>query len=561
MSFKELGLHDSIVQTISNLGFAEPTAIQKEAIPVLLRGNTDFIGLAQTGTGKTAAFGLPIIQQIELSQLSPQAIIVCPTRELCVQITSELENYSKHLKGLRIVSVYGGASMTNQLSALKRGVHIVVGTPGRLIDHLERRTLDLSNIRTVVLDEADEMLKMGFQDDVDAILAKVPAKKNLWLFSATMPGPIAKITKQYMTNPATVTIGQQNSSAVNLEHFYCMVSGKDAFQALKRFVDAYPGFFGIVFCRTKRDARQVADWLNKAGYNADALHGDLSQAQRDFVMNKFRNSNLDVLVATDVAARGIDVSNVTHVIHYHLPDDAENYTHRSGRTARAGKSGVSIALVTSRERSRIRYIERDLGVPIKLIEIPTGSQICAKQVEHFLKSVTEASVNDSDIANYLPKALDFLKDISKEEIIKRVVSFECNRFLKAYNGAETMRNDFGGEERGGREERSEPRSGSRVDGARREKENRLFINVGSVDGLNKKSLIQLIASKTSVAESSMNQISLNERFAFFNVETLSQAEQIVSVLQGTSVNGRKVRIELSSNKPASKPARRENRRY
>lgn len=561
MSFKELGLHDSIVQTISNLGFAEPTAIQKEAIPVLLRGNTDFIGLAQTGTGKTAAFGLPIIQQIDLSQLSPQAIIVCPTRELCVQITSELENYSKHLKGLRIVSVYGGASMTNQLSALKRGVHIVVGTPGRLIDHLERRTLDLSNIRTVVLDEADEMLKMGFQDDVDAILAKVPAKKNLWLFSATMPGPIAKITKQYMTNPATVTIGQQNSSAKNLEHYYCMVSGKDAFQALKRFVDAFPGFFGIVFCRTKRDARQVADWLNKAGYNADALHGDLSQAQRDFVMNKFRNSSLDVLVATDVAARGIDVSNVTHVIHYHLPDDAENYTHRSGRTARAGKSGVSIALVTSRERSRIRYIERDLGVPIKLIEIPTGSQICAKQVEHFLKNVTEASVNDSDIANYLPKALDFLKDLSKEEIIKRVVSFECNRFLKAYNGAETMRNDFNGEERGGREERSEPRSGSRVDGARREKENRLFINVGSVDGLNKKTLIQLIASKTSVAESSMNQISLNERFAFFNVETLSQAEKIVSILQGTSVNGRTVRIELSSNKPANRPARRENRRH
>lgn len=556
MSFKELGLQDAIVQTISNLGFAEPTAIQKEAIPLLLRGNTDFIGLAQTGTGKTAAFGLPIIQQIDLNQLSPQAIIVCPTRELCAQITSELENYSKHLKGLRIVSVYGGASMTNQLTALKRGVHIVVGTPGRLIDHLERKTLDLSRIRIVVLDEADEMLKMGFQDDVDAILEKVPAHKNLWLFSATMPGPIAKITKQYMNNPATVTIGQQNSSARNLEHFYCLVSSKDTFQALKRFVDAYPGFFGIVFCRTKRDARQVADWLNKAGYNADALHGDLSQAQRDFVMNKFRSNSLDVLVATDVAARGIDVSDVTHVIHYHLPDDAENYTHRSGRTARAGKSGVSIALVSARERGRIRYLERELGVPIKLIEIPSGSQICAKQVDHFLKKVIEAPVNEADIANYLPQAFDSLKDLSREEIIKRVVSFECNRFLKAYNGAEILKADVK-EEREGREDR-----GSRFGGARREKENRLFINVGSMDGLNKKSLTQLIASKTSVSESSMSQISLNERFTFFNVETIAQAEKIVSILQGASLNGRKVRVELSSNsKPSSRPNRRENRRY
>ena len=556
MSFKELGLHDAIVQTITNLGFAEPTAIQKEAIPVLLRGNTDFIGLAQTGTGKTAAFGLPIIQQIDLTKNTPQAIVVCPTRELCVQITTELENYSKHVKGLRLVSVYGGVSLTTQISALKRGVQIVVGTPGRLLDHLERKTLDLSGIRIVVLDEADEMLKMGFQDDVDAILAKVPAQKNLWLFSATMPGPIAKITKQYMSNPVQVTIGQQNSSAKNIEHFYCLVGAKDSFNALKRFVDSFPGFFGMVFCRTKRDARQIADWLNKGGYNADALHGDLSQAHRDFVMNKFRSGNLDILVATDVAARGIDVSNVTHVVHYHLPDDAENYTHRSGRTARAGKSGVSIAIVTTRERSRIRYIERIIGTPINLIEIPTGTQICAKQVEHFLKNVNEAPVNESDIASYLPSALNFLKDLSKEEIIKRVVSFECNRFLKAYNGTENLKNEFreergAREERGGREERSHSRSESRFDGARREKENRLFINVGSVDGLNKKTLSQLIASKTSVAENCINQISLNERFAFFNVETRTQADQIVSILQGAMLNGRKVRIELSSGKPAA----------
>lgn len=561
MSFKDLGLHDSIVQTITNLGFSQPTAIQKEAIPLLLNGNTDFIGLAQTGTGKTAAFGLPIIQQIDLGTQTPQALIVCPTRELCVQITSELENYSKHIKGLRIVSVYGGVSITNQITALKRGVHIVVGTPGRLIDHLDRKTLDLNGIRIVVLDEADEMLKMGFQDDVDAILEKVPAKKNLWLFSATMPGPIAKITKQYMNNPAHVTIGQQNSTAKNIEHFYCLVSAKESFNALKRFVDAYPGFFGMVFCRTKRDARQIAEWLNKGGYNADALHGDLSQAQRDVVMNKFRHGNLDILVATDVAARGIDVSDVTHVIHYHLPDDAENYTHRSGRTARAGKSGVSIAIVTAREKSRIRYLERIINAPIKLIDIPTGSQICGRQVEHFLKKVHEAPVNESDITHYLPQAFEFLKDLSKEDVIKRIVSFECNRFLKAYNGTENLKNEFV-PERASREDRNESRSESRFDGARRAKENRLFVNIGTMDGFNKKSLIDLIAAKASVPAKSVNQISLNERFTFFNVDTIDQAEQIVSVFQGSSLNGRKVRIELSSHKSAKSSKRKDNaRRY
>src|SRR6266404_2562458 len=397
MSIQALGVDERIVKAVSELGFIQPTAIQEKVIPLLLQGNKDLIGLAQTGTGKTAAFGLPLISAVMDGKT--QGLVICPTRELCLQITKELTAYSKYIPGFNVVAVYGGADIRTQVSAIRRGAHIIVGTPGRLIDHINRKTINLEKMSRVVLDEADQMLDMGFQEDIDEILKFTPQDKKVWLFSATMQPKIEKIAHTYMHNPLQITVGQRNSGATNIEHQYCIVRTADIQNAVRRFIDLYPDMFGLVFCRTKRDAQEMSAQLINAGYNSDALHGDLSQPQRDAVMKKFREKKIQVLVATDVAARGIDVDGVTHVLHCNLPDDIENYTHRSGRTARAGKSGVSIIIGTSLRK--IKFIEQQLGITVKPVQVPTGDQLCQKQLEHFSQKLIETPVAEI-VKSYVP---------------------------------------------------------------------------------------------------------------------------------------------------------------
>jgi len=379
MEFKDLGMNASLLDAISSLGFIKPTEIQEKAIPVLIEKKTDFIGLAQTGTGKTAAFGLPLLERIDIANIKPQGLIICPTRELCLQITTELEKYAKNMRGLRVVAVYGGADIQRQMRSLQKGAHIVVATPGRIIDHLQRKTINLSGVSVVVLDEADEMLNMGFQEDLDEILKSTPKDKMTWLFSATMPDPIRQISKKYMNHPVEVQAGIANSANENIEHQYFIVNSREKYAALKRIVDFTPDIYGIIFCRTKAETQQVAETLIKDGYNADSLHGDLKQSQRDKVMRAFKSRTLQLLVATDVAARGIDVNNVTHIINLHLPDDMDFYTHRSGRTARAGKTGISMVLIDDREAHKIKQLEKKLRTRFERKKIPTGIEVCEQQ--------------------------------------------------------------------------------------------------------------------------------------------------------------------------------------
>lgn len=432
MNFTELGLNPQILKAIQELGFQDPTEIQEKSIPLLLGSNKDYVGLAQTGTGKTAAFGLPLINDIDVSNHNTQALVLCPTRELCLQIMSELTKYAKYIPGLSIVPVYGGTDIVKQIRSLRKGAHIVVGTPGRLLDHIDRRTVDLSTVTTLVLDEADEMLNMGFKDDIDAILQKTTNRKCTWLFSATMPSHVESISKNYMKDPVKVTVGSKNSSAQNITHNYCVVRHTNRYPALRRLVDYYTDMFGIVFCRTRKEAKEIVDQLLADGYNADALHGDLSQAQRDNVMKKFRQKQLTLLIATDVAARGIDVSDVTHVIHYNLPDDVENYTHRSGRTARAGKHGISITLITNRDIKRIQYIERLINHKIEYLAIPTGKIICEKRLEHCIESITNTATGSEAIKPYMDIALEKLSHLTKEDLVQRLLSTTFDQFLNKY---------------------------------------------------------------------------------------------------------------------------------
>src|SRR5579863_2759606 len=433
MSIQALGVDERLVKAVSELGFTQPTAIQEKAIPLLLQGDRDLIGLAQTGTGKTAAFGLPLISAVMDGKT--QGLVICPTRELCLQITKELTAYSKYIPGFNVVAVYGGADIRTQVAAIRRGAHIIVGTPGRLIDHIKRKTITLEKIGRVVLDEADQMLDMGFQEDIDQILQSTPSSKKVWLFSATMQPKIEKIAHTYMSNPLQITVGSRNSGATNIEHQYCIVRHADVYSAVRRFIDLYPDMFGIVFCRTKRDTQEMSSQLISAGYSSDALHGDLSQPQRDAVMKKFRDKKIQVLIATDVAARGIDVDGVTHVLHCNLPDDIENYTHRSGRTARAGKSGVSIIIGTSLRK--IKMIEQQLGITVKPIQVPTGDQLCQKQLDHFAQKLIETSVSDV-IKPYLAKVQESLSLLTKEEIVERIVSLNCGDMLQHYKKASDL---------------------------------------------------------------------------------------------------------------------------
>ena len=536
-SFDDLGLSGQLVETIRQMGFESPTPIQEQAIPILLTGNTDLVGLAQTGTGKTAAFGLPLLELIDDSNRSTQALILAPTRELSVQITSDLEKFSAGMKNLSIVTVYGGASISDQIRKVRKGVHIIVATPGRLIDLLSRKVVDLTTIRYVILDEADEMLNMGFKEDIDEILSTMPKQKNVWLFSATMPREVREISKNYMTNPQELTMGERNQGNENIDHQYIVVDDRDKYLALKRFVDYTPDIFGAIFCRTKIDTQRIAEHLIKDGYNADALHGDLTQMQRDRVMRSFKNKTLQLLVATDVAARGIDVSGITHVIHMNMPDEMEYYTHRSGRTARAGKKGISLAIISKKEIGRIQQVERGLKRKFTKINVPTGDEVCQNKLLALVHKVKQVEVNEEEIDSFLPEVYHELKDLSKEDIIKRFASIEFNRFLEYYRDAKDLNKSEG------RTTRSYESSGDAGDDQFITGD-RIFINVGKMDDLEKGTLLGLICDFGEVTGDVVGKIDLKGAYSFFEVDK-KYTEQIMKGFEGVEVRGRKVRLELS----------------
>ena len=434
MTFEELGLKSEVLKSLTELGFTAPTPIQEKAIPYLLQEDCDFVGLAQTGTGKTAAFGLPLINNIDTKARLPQGLIICPTRELCLQITKDLEVFSKYVD-CSIVPVYGGTDIRKQITDVKKGVSIIVATPGRLMDLINRKVVQLSQVRYVILDEADEMLNMGFKEDIDGILETTPIEKNVWLFSATMPSEVARIAKTYMHDPLEVSIGHKNQSNENIDHIYYQVKEKDRYEAVKRLIDFNPNIYGLIFCRTRNETATVAEKLSRDGYNAEPLHGDLTQAMRDRVMDRFRSKELQILVATDVAARGLDIENITHVINYNLPDDIENYTHRSGRTARAGRKGESLVLINTREMMKIKAIERQMRTTFTVGTVPEAEEICEIQLMKLINKTIATEVREKDIEKFMPQILAAFEDLSKEEVIKRFVSTEFNRFIEYYQRA------------------------------------------------------------------------------------------------------------------------------
>jgi ATP-dependent RNA helicase DeaD len=537
--FIELGIRHDIVNAISELGFTAPTPIQEASIPVLLSGSNDFVGLAQTGTGKTAAFGLPLLELIDFEENHPQALVLCPTRELCLQIASDLKNYAKNLPNVNVVAVYGGTSIMDQLRSIKRGVQIVVATPGRMLDIIGRKAIDFSDIRYVVLDEADEMLNMGFQDDIDEILSTTPPEKKTWLFSATMPAEVRRIAKKYMTDPHELTMGKQNTGNVNIEHEYYVVRARDKYAAFKRIVDFNPDIFGIVFCRTKIETQEIAESLIKDGYNADSLHGDLSQQQRDKVMKRYRERSLQLLIATDVAARGIDVNDVTHVINYSLPDEIENYTHRSGRTARAGKTGVSIAIINSKELGKIRQIERVIGKAFVKVEVPNGFDVCEKQLFSIIHKVHNVTVNESQIEQYIPRIMDEFADLSKEDLIKRFASLEFNRFLDYYKNAP----DLNAPEEARFRDR-EGATGERFVRGNNGEFTRLFINLGSVDGFGRGEMLGYICNNTGIVGRTVGKIDVKGVYSFFEVANADK-DTVMNAFKSIQYKGREVRIEIS----------------
>jgi ATP-dependent RNA helicase DeaD len=541
MLFSEMELSPEILKGIEELGFIVPTPIQNKVIPALLAEKRDLIGLAQTGTGKTAAFGLPALQQLRINDAFPQLLILSPTRELCMQITRDLENYGKFINDLKIVAVYGGAPIDKQISQLKRGAHIVVATPGRIHDLVRRNRIDLAKVSTLVLDEADEMLKMGFREDVDAILAQTPKDKNTLLFSATMSPEINTIAKTYMKNPIEITMGKKNASAENVSHIFHMVSAKNRYNALKRVVDFHPDIYGIVFCRTRQETKDIAASLMSDGYNAEALHGDLSQAQRDTVMQKFRDNNLSVLVATDVAARGLDVNSLTHVINYNLPDDIEVYTHRSGRTGRAGKEGICVSIINLKERGRISQLENFTRKKFELKPIPGGTEICERQLFNMIERMQNSTVEHSRINPYMDKVYDMLGDLSKEEIIKRFVSVEFNRFLEYYKDAPDLNLD--GREGG----RSSGEKGSfdkdRKEGKGRSM-SRIVFNIGKGKSITKRDVIELVVSVAESHDVEIGQIEIFRRATAVEVDS-KKAKKIIAGMNSVMFDG--IRVEAAEN--------------
>lgn len=549
-TFEELGVSPEIRRAIEEMGYEQPMPVQEEVIPYLLGENNDVVALAQTGTGKTAAFGLPLIQKINVKEQIPQSLILCPTRELCLQIAGDLNDYSKYIDGLRVLPVYGGSSIESQIRALKRGVHIIVATPGRLLDLMERKTVSLATIQNVVMDEADEMLNMGFTDSINAILADVPQERNTLLFSATMSPEIARISKNYLHDAKEITIGRKNEGTANVNHVAYCVHAKDKYAALKRIVDYYPQIYAIIFCRTRKETQEIADKLMQEGYNADSLHGELSQAQRDAVMQKFRIRNLQLLVATDVAARGLDVDDLTHVINYGLPDDTESYTHRSGRTGRAGKTGTSIAIINLREKGKMREIERIIGKKFVFGEMPTGKQICEKQLLKVIDDLEKVKVNEEDIADFMPVIYRKLDWLSKEDLIKRIVSLEFNRFLDYYRDREEIETATGGE-------RDSGKSGKRGGNSRKAEAGykRLFINLGKMDNFFPNELISLL-NKNTRGRIELGRIDLMQKFSFFEVEE-KEANTVLKALNRASWNGRKVSVEIAGEEGKEAPKGKE----
>ena len=534
------------------MGYECPMPVQEEVIPYLLGENNDVVALAQTGTGKTAAFGLPLIQKINVKNRIPQSLILCPTRELCLQIAGDLNDYSKYITGLRVLPVYGGSSIDSQIRALKQGVHIIVATPGRLLDLMERKTVSLTTIQNVVMDEADEMLNMGFTDSINAILADVPQERNTLLFSATMSPEIARISKKYLRDAKEITIGRKNESTSNVKHVVFTVHAKDKYAALKRIVDYYPQIYGIIFCRTRKETQEIADKLMQDGYNADSLHGELSQAQRDTVMQKFRIRNIQILVATDVAARGLDVDDLTHVINYGLPDDTESYTHRSGRTGRAGKTGTSIAIINLREKGKMREIERIISKKFIIGEMPTGKQICEKQLLKVIDDLEKVKVNEEDMADFMPEIYRKLDWLSKEDLIKRMVSHEFNRFSEYYRNREEI--EMPTDSRGERNSRSgNERSGDRRSSNRTAEPGftRLFINLGKMDNFFPNELIGLLNGNTR-GRVELGRIDLMKNFSFFEVDE-KEANNVVKALNRANWNGRKVSVEIAGEEGKEAP--------
>ena len=548
INFEEMGFTPGILKAVQELGFENPLPVQAKVIPVMLGGEEDIIALAQTGTGKTAAFGLPLVQATNTEINSTQALILCPTRELCIQITGDLTDYSKYTGDLKILAVYGGASIDTQIRGLKKGAHIIVATPGRLIDLIGRGAARLKNVSTVILDEADEMLNMGFLDSINEILEEVPKGRRTLLFSATMSGEIAAIAKKYMNNPVEITIGTKNSSAENVSHAYYIVHARDKYKVLKRIADFEPDIYAIVFCRTRKETQEVASKLINDGYNADALHGDLSQAQRDAVMQKFRLRNLHMLVATDVAARGLDVDDLTHVINFSLPDDAEIYTHRCGRTGRAGKTGISISLVHLREKQNLQKIERLVRKPFKSLPIPTGTEICGKQLFNWISKLETVATDHQEIEKFLPDIKLKLAGMDREELLKRVVSLEFDRFLDDYRHGEDLIEPVPEKEYGS--------DWSRKKGSREQfpgNYTRLFINLGKSDGFYPEQLIELVNSNTRGKKVPIGKIDLLKSFSFFEVDP-DYADDLISVLSDKKFLNKRVAVEKAqerNEKPAN----------
>ncbi len=525
--FEQLGLDEPILRAITDMGFETPSEIQQKAIPTLLEDDTDMVALAQTGTGKTAAFGFPLLQLIDTDSKLTQGLILSPTRELCLQIASELKNYAKYLPKVNVVAVYGGASIEEQARSLKKGAQIIVATPGRMQDMIRRNFVDISHINYCVLDEADEMLNMGFYEDITAILSHTPKEKSTWLFSATMPNEVARIARQFMRKPIEITVGTRNQASSTVQHEYYVVNGRHRYQALKRLADANPDIFSVVFCRTKKDTQAVAEKLIEDGYNAAALHGDLSQNQRDLVMKSFRARQIQMLVATDVAARGIDVDDITHVIHYQLPDEIETYNHRSGRTGRAGKSGISMVLVPKSELRKIKEIEKIIKQPFEQKALPTGIEICEIQLYHLANSLKNVEVNPA-IDDYLPAIYKELQHIDREELIKKIFAVEFTRFFNYYKNAEVLPEEDAKESRKGAD------SG----------EVRYFINIGERDGYDWKTLKDFLKATLNLGRDDVFKVDVKNSFSFFNTEA-DQADLVMSTFADFKMDGRFINVEIS----------------
>jgi len=527
MNFSDININDNIKKALGELNFITTTEIQTEAIPFLLEKRTDLIGLAQTGTGKTAAFGIPIIQQVISKENYTQCIVLCPTRELCIQITKDFDTFAKYIN-IKINSVYGGTDIKSQIKSLSKGNHIIVGTPGRVIDLIKRKKINLERIKTVVMDEADEMLNMGFKKDIDTILQKTPKNKQTLLFSATMPKEVLKISKSYMKEPHMIEVAKRNEGAKNITHTYHIVGSKEKYSALRRLCDFNPSIYGIVFCRTRRECKEVSSKLMRDGYNADALHGDLSQSQRDYVMEKFRQKNLEILVATDVAARGIDVDNITHIINYNLPDDNEVYVHRSGRTGRANKKGNSIIISTNRDSKKIKSIEKLISQNINLIEIPTGDMICEKQLLNLINKVVDYPV-DNQIEKYLPSIKEKLEHLDKDTLIKQFVSVEFNRFLSFYKNSPDLKV----------KEKHEP-----YDGKSNTKTVRFHMNIGKKNGIGAQHILGLVNDKIQKRNVFIGKIDILKSFCFFEIDQEYKSE-IIKTLNNTKWRGVKLKIEIA----------------